>query len=87
MDPSAILREIGGGLSGAVMVVQFLVIARLHRRNEELNDKLVGMAVQNGASSREMHSKTLEGMAALTTATQAANTTAQASLAALERQL
>lgn len=85
MDPASILREIGGGLAGVVMVVQFLVIARLNRRNETLSDKLVDMAGQGAAEARAMHAKTLEGMAALTTATQASTTTAQAAIAALER--
>lgn len=85
MDLTSFIKEIGGGLSAVVIVMQFFVILRLHTRNEALNDKIVTLATQNGSDAREMHAKTLEGMAALTTATQAANTTAQASLAALER--
>lgn len=85
MDPTAVLREIGGGLAGVVMVVQFLVIVRLNKRNETMADKLVEMAGQGSREAREMHGKTLEGMAALTAATQAMNTTAQASIAALEK--
>lgn len=87
MDPASFIKEIGGGLSAVVIVVQFWINKRLYTRNEQLNDKLVVLASQNGADAREMHAKMLEGMAALTTATQAANTTAQASLAALERRL
>ena len=84
MDPAAILREIGGGLAGVVMVVQFLVIARQNKRIEALTDKLVETAGQSGREAREMHGKTIEGMAALTSATQAATTATQASLRALE---
>lgn len=84
MDPAAILREIGGGLAGVVMVVQFLVIARQNKRIEALTDKLVETAALSGREAREMHTKTIEGMAALTSATQAATATTQASIRALE---
>ena len=85
MDPATLLREIGGGLAGVVMVIEFLVIVRLNLRNEKLTDKLVELANLNASETRQMHSKTLEGMASLTTATQGATTVSQASLAALER--
>lgn len=87
MDTASFIKEIGGGLSAVVIVVQFLALMRLYNQKETLHDKLLGVVTQNGVEAREMHSKTLDALAALTTATQAANTTAQASLAALERRL
>lgn len=85
MDTASFIKEIGGGLSAVVIVVQFLALVRLYNQKEALHDKLLGVVTQNGVEAREMHSKTLDALAALTAATQAANTTAQASLAALER--
>ena len=87
MDTASFIKEIGGGLSAVVIVVQFLALMRLYNQKETLHDKLLSVVTQHGVEAREMHAKTLEAMAALTTATQAANTTAQASLAALERRL
>lgn len=87
MDATSFIKEIGGGLSAVVIVVQFLALMRLYSRKEALHDKLLSVVTQHGAEAREMHAKTLEAMAALTTATQAANTTAQASLTALEKRL
>lgn len=85
MDPTVILREIGGGLAGVVMVVQFLVIIRQNKRIEVLTDKLVEVTGNGGRRAEEMHGKTLEGMSALTQATQASTATTSAALAALER--
>ena len=87
MDATSFIKEIGGGLSAVVIVVQFLALMRLYSQKEALHDKPLSVVTQHGVEAREMHAKTLEAMAALTTATQAANTTAQASLAALERRL
>lgn len=87
MDTASFIKEIGGGLSAVVIVVQFLALMRLYSQKEALHDKLLSVVMHHGVEAREMHAKTLEAMAALTTATQAANTTAQASLAALERRL
>ena len=85
MDAASFIKEIGGGLSAVVIVVQFLALMRLYSQKEALHDKLLSVVTQHGVEAREMHAKTLDALAALTTATQAANTTAQASLAALER--
>lgn len=87
MDAMSFIKEIGGGLSAVVIVVQFLALMRLYSQKEALHDKLLSVVTQHGVEAREMHAKTLEAMAALTTSTQAANTTAQASLTALERRL
>lgn len=85
MDTASFIKEIGGGLSAVVIVVQFLMLLRLYNQKEALHDKLLSVVTQHGVEAREMHTKTLDALTALTTATQAANTTAQASLAALER--
>lgn len=85
MDLASFIKEIGGGLSAVVIVMQFLALVRVYNQKEALHEKRLEDATRNGAEAREMHAKTLEGMAALTSATQAANTTAQASLSALER--
>lgn len=87
MDTASFIKEIGGGLSAVVIVVQFLALMRLYTQKETLHEKRLEDATRHGAEAREMHEKTLEALAALTAATQAANTTAQASLAALERRL
>ena len=68
MDTASFIKEIGGGLSAVVIVVQFLALLRLYNRKEALHDKLLSVVTQNGAEAREMHSKTLDAMAALTTA-------------------
>ena len=85
MDPAMILREIGGGLAGVVMVVQFLVIARLNKRNDALVDKLLDREAQGTIRALESQTRTLDAVHALTAAQDKANATLAATLAALEK--
>lgn len=85
MDPSIVLQEIGGGLAGVVMVVEFLIIIRLQKRIDVLTDKLIEREATGAQRAIDMHGRTLDGMAAHTAAIQATNVTQQATLAALEK--
>lgn len=86
MDPIAIIREIGGGLTAVVIVTQALVIVVQYRKNEKLIDKLLACSESGADKTREMHEKTLTTVNALTIATQASNSTAQAAVNLFERE-
>lgn len=88
MDLTAIdiIRELGGGLTAVVIVVQAWVIYILYSKNEKLLDRLVACSESGSEKTREMHEKTLSAVGALTTATQANNATAQAAVGMLERE-
>lgn len=86
MDPVSIIKELGGGLSAVAIVAMALVIVVQYRKNERLIDKLLACSESGAEKTKEMHEKTLATVSALTVATQASNSTAQAAVNLLERE-
>lgn len=53
-----LLREIGGGLPGLAIIALSAVVVVLYRRNNELQDKLLDIALTMGKENRELLSVT-----------------------------
>lgn len=49
-----IAREVGGGLAGVVIVALGLVVVILWRRNNELQDRMLEMALTMGRENKEL---------------------------------
>lgn len=74
MEPTAIIRELGGGLAAVVIVTEALVALMLWRRVTALQDRLFEVQQQSNKELREMQSASHSALSA--------NSTALAALAA-----
>ncbi|TRW94935.1 hypothetical protein FNJ84_17740 [Paracoccus sp. M683] len=79
MDPSAIIQEIGGGLSAVVNVALAVALVALWRRNltltdrnDSLNDKMLEITQTMGRENRELIVATNTTLTAATGAINAA---------------
>ncbi|QIR84996.1 hypothetical protein [Paracoccus sp. AK26] len=54
MDVASFIKEVGGGLSGVVIVVSGLFNWIQYKRNSELQDKMLAMAETSVRESRDL---------------------------------
>ena len=67
MIPS-IIKEIGGGLAAVVILALAYAVVTLYRRNNQLQDKMLDMAMTMGRENRDLMNVTNATVSASTTA-------------------
>lgn len=71
MDPAiipGIIKEIGGGLAAIVILGLSYGVVTLYRRNNQLQDKMLDMAMTMGRENRDLMNVTNATVSASTTA-------------------
>lgn len=71
MEPAmipSIIKEIGGGLAAVVILALGYAVVTLYRRNNQLQDKMLDMAVTMGRENRDLMTVTNATVSASTTA-------------------
>lgn len=71
MDPAMIpglIKEIGGGLAAIVILALTYAVVTLYRRNNQLQDKMLDMAMTMGRETRDLMTVTNATVSASTTA-------------------
>ena len=71
MDPAMIpglIKEIGGGLAAIVIIGLSYAVTTLYRRNNQLQDKMLDMAMTMGRENRDLMTVTNATVSASTTA-------------------
>ena len=71
MDPAmipGIIKEIGGGLAAIVILALTYAVVTLYRRNNQLQDKMLDMAMTMGRENRDLMTVTNATVSASTTA-------------------
>ena len=71
MDPAMIpglIKEIGGGLAAIVILGLAYAVVTLYRRNNQLQDKMLDMAMTMGRENRDLMTVTNATVSASTTA-------------------
>lgn len=71
MDPvmiPSIIKEIGGGLAAIVILGLSYAVVTLYRRNNQLQDKMLDMAMTMGRENRDLMNVTNATVSASTTA-------------------
>lgn len=71
MDPAmipGIIKEIGGGLAAIVILGLSYAVVTLYRRNNQLQDKMLDMAMTMGRENRDLMNVTNATVSASTTA-------------------
>ena len=71
MDPAMIpglIKEIGGGLAAIVILALTYAVVTLYRRNNQLLDKMLDMAMTMGRENRDLMTVTNATVSASTTA-------------------